>query len=86
MPYTSWIDFGMAMRHEASLVNFVAAYGTHASITGATTVATKRAAATALFDLANNPNARAFLDGKYKIGSAPPPQAASVAIKHPARD
>ncbi len=24
-------------------------------------------------DLANNPNARAYLDGKYKIGSAPPP-------------
>ncbi len=24
-------------------------------------------------DLANNPNARAYLEGKYKIGSAPPP-------------
>ncbi|MEN9643698.1 MAG: hypothetical protein RL238_367 [Actinomycetota bacterium] len=62
VPYTSWIDFGMAMRNEASLVNFVAAYGTHASITGATTVATKRAAAEALFDLATSPVAAPTVD------------------------
>jgi len=55
VPYTSWIDFGMAMRNEASLVNFVAAYGTHDDITNATTVATKRAAAENLFALANDP-------------------------------
>ena len=62
VPYTSWIDFGMAMRNEASLVNFVAAYGSHPSITGATTVATKRAAANALFTLANNPVAPPTVD------------------------
>jgi len=47
-PYTSWIDFAANLKHEASLVNFVAAYGTHVSITGATLTADKRAAAYAL--------------------------------------
>ena len=28
-PYTSWIDFGFNLRHEESLINFIAAYGTH---------------------------------------------------------
>ncbi|HKA61321.1 MAG TPA: peroxidase family protein, partial [Methylomirabilota bacterium] len=44
-PYTSWNDFVQHMKHPESLVNFIAAYGTHASITAATTVDTKRAAA-----------------------------------------
>ncbi len=56
-PYTSWIDFGLALRHPASLINFVAAYGTHPTIRDSgpdgvlgtaddvTTVAAKRAAA-----------------------------------------
>ena len=35
-PYTSWADLATNLKHEASLVNFIAAYGTHASITGAT--------------------------------------------------
>lgn len=47
-PYTSWIDFGLNLKHPESLVNFVAAYGTHPSITGAATMAEKRAAATLL--------------------------------------
>src|SRR5262245_36762047 len=47
-PYTSWADFAQHMRHPESLVNFVAAYGTHSSVTGATTMAAKRAAATLL--------------------------------------
>ncbi|MCC6890688.1 MAG: hypothetical protein IT536_19360 [Hyphomicrobiales bacterium] len=47
-PYTSWIDFSASLKHEASLVNFVAAYGTHESITDATTTMAKRAAAYAL--------------------------------------
>ena len=44
-PYTSWIDFGQHLKHPESLVNFVAAYGQHPSITSATTMAAKREAA-----------------------------------------
>ena len=36
-PYSSWVDFGQAMKHPDSVVNFMAAYGTHPSITGAAT-------------------------------------------------
>jgi hypothetical protein len=43
-PYPNWFEFGLHLRHIESLVNFVAAYGTHQTITAATTVATKRAA------------------------------------------
>src|SRR3712207_3582449 len=46
-PYDSWKDFGLGIRHPESLVNFIAAYGTHATITDATTLADKRAAAEA---------------------------------------
>jgi Ca2+-binding RTX toxin-like protein len=46
--YISWVDFADHLKHPASLVNFIAAYGTHATITGATTLADKRAAAMAL--------------------------------------
>uniref|UniRef100_A5W572 Animal heme peroxidase n=3 Tax=Gammaproteobacteria TaxID=1236 RepID=A5W572_PSEP1 len=47
-PYISWVDFADHLKHPASLINFIAAYGTHSSITGATTEAAKRAAAVAL--------------------------------------
>ncbi len=47
-PYTSWIDFGLNLKHPDSLTNFVAAYGQHPTITGAATLADKRAAATML--------------------------------------
>ncbi|UUZ65866.1 hypothetical protein LP417_09465 [Polaromonas sp. P1-6] len=47
-PYASWVDLAMNLRHESSVVNFIAAYGTHASIIGATTLADKRLAATNL--------------------------------------
>jgi Ca2+-binding RTX toxin-like protein len=47
-PYTSWSDFARHLKHPASLINFIAAYGTHSSITSATTLADKRAAATLL--------------------------------------
>ena len=47
-PYTSWADFAQHLRHPESLVNFIAAYGTHTSITNATTLEGKRAAATLL--------------------------------------
>ena len=31
-PYTSWSDFGQHLKHPESLINFVAAYGTHPTI------------------------------------------------------
>ncbi len=47
-PYTSWVDFGTHINNPLSIVNFIAAYGLHESITSATTVEEKRAAATLL--------------------------------------
>ncbi len=47
-PYESWIDFAANLKNEASIINFVAAYGTHSSITGETTIEGKRDAAMAL--------------------------------------
>jgi Ca2+-binding RTX toxin-like protein len=44
-PYQNWLDFGLSLRHHESLINFVAAYGRHPSIAGASTTAGKRAAA-----------------------------------------
>ncbi len=44
-PYTSWVDFVQHLKHPESLINFIAAYGTHEAITSATTLADKRAAA-----------------------------------------
>ncbi len=44
-PYANWIDFGLALKHPESLVNFVAAYGQHPTIVAQTTVAGKREAA-----------------------------------------
>ncbi len=41
-PYESWVDFAGHLKHEASIINFIAAYGTHALITGATTLEGKR--------------------------------------------
>src|SRR6185437_3466257 len=59
-PYTSWSDFGQHLKHPESLINFVAAYGTHPTIRDSgpdgvlgtaddvSTVAAKRAAARAI--------------------------------------
>jgi Ca2+-binding RTX toxin-like protein len=49
-PYKSWADFGQHLKHPESLINFVAAYGTHPTVTGQTTIAGKRAAARAIVD------------------------------------
>ena len=49
-PYKSWTDFGLGLKHPESLINFVAAYGTHPTITGETTIACKRKAATLIVD------------------------------------
>ena len=55
-PYANWAEFGQFLKHPASLINFVAAYGTHASILGATTLAAKREAAFALVSDGLNPS------------------------------
>jgi Ca2+-binding RTX toxin-like protein len=47
-PYTSWGDFVLNIKHPESLINFIAAYGTHNTITAETTLDGKRAAATAI--------------------------------------
>ncbi len=44
-PYASWKEFGLAIKNPLSLINFVAAYGTHGTLALATTMAEKRAAA-----------------------------------------
>ncbi|WP_244408216.1 peroxidase family protein [Roseomonas fluvialis] len=44
-PYTSWADFALNLKNPASIVNFIAAYGTHASIEAEETAAGKREAA-----------------------------------------
>ncbi|MDG1119191.1 MAG: peroxidase family protein, partial [Flavimaricola sp.] len=44
-PYETWADYAANLKNPASIVNFIAAYGAHDSITTATTVADKRAAA-----------------------------------------
>src|SRR6185503_11856165 len=49
-PYTSWADFGQHLKHPESLINYVAAYGTHQTIRDATTLAGKRNAARAIVD------------------------------------
>ncbi|WP_454697992.1 peroxidase family protein [Arthrobacter humicola] len=50
-PYTSWVDFGQNLKHPDSVVNFMAAYGTHPTITAAVSITDKRAAAQRLFDM-----------------------------------
>ncbi|MEQ1576222.1 MAG: peroxidase family protein [Hyphomicrobium sp.] len=47
-PYTSWVDFAQNIKHPESIINFIAAYGTHSSITAETTIEGKRAAAMAI--------------------------------------
>jgi Ca2+-binding RTX toxin-like protein len=49
-PYTSWVDFAQHVKHPMSVINFIAAYGTHAELLAAdvNTVAEKRAVAMAL--------------------------------------
>jgi Ca2+-binding RTX toxin-like protein len=64
-PYESWEDFRLSMKNPASIVNFVAAYGNHASVQEATTVAAKREAAKLLVqdgDFMNAPAADSGLN------------------------
>ncbi|MDX2309061.1 MAG: peroxidase family protein, partial [Hyphomicrobium sp.] len=67
--YASWDEFGQFLKHPASLINFVAAYGVHQSILAATTLADKRAAALAIvqsgLDPANHNSADPALSDAY---------------------
>lgn len=47
-PYVSWTDFALNMKNPESIVNFIAAYGTHDLVTEQTTLEGKRAAAMAI--------------------------------------
>ncbi|WP_051294544.1 peroxidase family protein [Gemmobacter nectariphilus] len=47
-PYESWADYAGNLKNPLSVVNFIAAYGTHDTVTSATTAADKRDAAWAL--------------------------------------
>ncbi|KRR18482.1 peroxidase family protein [Bradyrhizobium retamae] len=44
-PYESWVDFAGHLKNEASIINFIASYGTHDLITSQTTLEGKRDAA-----------------------------------------
>jgi Ca2+-binding RTX toxin-like protein len=64
-PYESWTDFKLGIRNQPSVVNFIAAYGKHDSITG--TEAQRRAAADLLVNggagAPSMPEREAFMDG-----------------------
>ncbi|WGV18362.1 peroxidase family protein [Fuscovulum ytuae] len=47
-PYESWFDFALNLKNPVSIINFIAAYGTHSTIVNAPTVEAKRDAATLL--------------------------------------
>lgn len=47
-PYASWTEFTQHLKNPFSIANFIAAYGNHAAITGATTLVDKREAASLL--------------------------------------
>ncbi len=72
-PYASWVEFANNLKHPESVINFIAAYGEHASIINATTVEAKRdAAAKIVLGSAGAPaDSLAFLNatGAYAGGS-----------------
>ncbi len=47
-PYESWVEFAGNLKNEASIINFIAAYGLHATIVAEDTLEGKRAAAMAI--------------------------------------
>jgi Ca2+-binding RTX toxin-like protein len=67
-PYSSWVDYGLSLKHQDSVVNFMAAYGKHPSIVNATTLRDKRIAAQLIYDNDSGlnpetpPDAEAFIN------------------------
>ncbi|HEY4136577.1 MAG TPA: peroxidase family protein [Alphaproteobacteria bacterium] len=60
-PYESWVDFAGNLKNEASIINFIAAYGLHPDILAETTIEGKRAVAMAIIfgtsqSIADDPN------------------------------
>ncbi len=47
-PYTSWLDFAQHIKNPASIINFIAAYGTHSLVTAESTIEGMRGAAMAI--------------------------------------
>lgn len=47
-PYENWVEVASNLKNSMSVINFIAAYGTHSSITSATNLEAKRDAATLL--------------------------------------
>jgi Ca2+-binding RTX toxin-like protein len=81
MPYANWADYADNMRHEASLVNFIAAYGKHPMLAGVdrtigngddpvSTFADRRAAACAIVGKLST-NAVAYCESNG-YGTPPP--------------
>jgi Ca2+-binding RTX toxin-like protein len=61
-PYETWEEFGRGLRHPESLVNFIAAYGMHTSVTSAVTMEEKRNAAKLLVNGDTDINGDGILD------------------------
>ena len=74
-PYESWIDFAGHLKHEASIINFIAAYGTHSTITNAVTLEEKRDAAMALVGLTTTGNETVAAPQRQFRGGTPWPMA-----------
>ena len=75
-PYESWVEFAGNLKNEASIINFIAAYGTHSLITGQTTIEGKRDAALTIITGASvggllvPADAEDFLNGTGAYGAA----------------
>lgn len=78
-PYASWEDYGLALRNgenfgrgesQASLVNFIAAYGNHDSILAEDTLAGRRAAAEVLVLGVSETNRVERMSGSNRYGTA----------------
>ncbi len=75
-PYESWVEFAANLKHEASIINFIAAYGNHELITGQTTIEGKRDAALTIITgqsvggLLVPSDAEDFLNGTGAYGAA----------------
>lgn len=65
-PYASWTEFTQHLKNPFSIANFIAAYGNHAAIASATTLADKReAAGLLLFGDGNNADGVTIRDVTY---------------------
>jgi hypothetical protein len=84
VPYTNWLDVRQHLKHPESLINFIAAYGTHQTILDAQTLEAKREAARVIVDPQTNdsppPDAADFLMGTAYPGVAAQPATAEQLV------